>query len=524
MAKPTPPMEANITATDSDSVMDASDRVIHEAMKIGDHIVDGGASVRDAMLRLEQAAVKLCLVVDTGGRLVRTLSDGDIRRALLSGHRLDDAVGTLTGRAPVAFAEGTDPATLADALDRHAISAVVLTDTNGHPTGLVDRTALQGAILLSPPHMGDAEAGYVTRAFDDNWIAPAGPNLAAFETRLATHATRAHAVALSSGTAGLHLALAALDLPRGTPVYLSDLTFAASLQPLLYQGHVPVLIDSEPGTWNMSPAALARRLARDAAAGTLPGAIMVVHLYGQSANLGAILEAANVYGVPVIEDAAESLGATYENRPSGAHGLISVYSFNGNKIITTSGGGALVTDDDAIAEKVRNLSTQGRDPAEHYQHSTIAYNYRMSNVLAGIGLGQLEVLGARVATRREIFGRYREGLGDIPGLSFQTEAVGAAGNRWLTVVDFDPDRIPLHPYQVMRRLRTSGIETRPAWKPMHLQPLAHGAAFEPHSEDVAVSAAHFLRALCLPSGSNMTDAQQTRVVETMRRIILEDAA
>lgn len=469
------------------------------------------------MTALERAQVKLCIVVGLDGKLVRTLSDGDIRRALLGGATMDTKVGNVAGRTPVVFEKGTPATTLVAALnERENINAIVLTDPFGKPVGLADRATLRNAIHLSPPHIGEAEVAYVQQAFDDNWIAPAGPNLDAFERQLAKVSGRAHALAVASGTAAIHLALRVLDISAGARVYVSDMTFIASLQPILYQGATPVLIDSDPANWNMSPQALAAQLAKDAAAGTLPAAIVVVHLYGQSAEMGEIVALADRYNVPVIEDAAESLGATYHNLPSGAHGLISAYSFNGNKIITTSGGGALVTDRPDLVARARKLSTQGRELAEHYQHSEIAYNYRMSNVLAGIGLGQLELLADRVARRRAIFGRYRDGLGDIEGISFQSEPDGSTGNRWLTVIRLDPDKISRHAYQLMRRLRRDAIESRPAWKPMHMQPLCSTFELAPHSGDQIVSSTLFLQSICLPSGSSLSEREQARVIKAVR--------
>lgn len=486
-----------------------------------EQLVDIDGTIRDAMARINRAGLKLCVVVDSEGRLVRTITDGDIRRALLKGLSLNDPIAELPQQKPVAFTEGTEAAVMAEAMRERGIFAVVVVDRDNKPLRVAGHSDLSKTILLSPPHMGTSETEYVRQALDDNWVAPVGPNVDAFEAQLRRISGSAHAVALSSGTAGLHLALRALDLPQGARVYVSDLTFVGSLQPVLYERLEPVLIDSEPGSWNISPTALARRLARDKAANALPGAICVVHLYGQSADMGAIMEIADVYGIPVIEDAAESLGARYRNAASGTHGLIGVYSFNGNKIITTSGGGALVTNDAAIANRVRKLATQGRDQAEHYQHSEVAYNYRMSNVLAGIGLGQIEVLDERVARRRHIFARYRRELAALAGISFQEEVAGSYGNRWLTVANFDPNHLPIHPYQLMRRLREQGIETRPAWKPMHMQPLCAGADFEPHSDQDVVSSAHFLRSLCLPSGSSLTDAEQDRVIASIHDICTE---
>jgi len=374
-------------------------------------------------------------------------------------------------------------------------------------------------ILLSPPHMGGGELELVRQAFDDNWIAPSGPNLARFEARLAEVSARAQALAVLSGTAALHLALRVLGLARGGRVYVSNLTFVASLQPVLYEGGVPVLIDAEPDGWNMSPAALGAQLARDDAAGTLPCAIIVVHLYGQSADLGPICELAARYDIPVIEDAAESLGATYGGRPSGSHGALAAFSFNGNKIITTSGGGALVGDDAALIARARHLATQGRADCLHYQHEEVAYNYRLSNVLAGIGCGQLDVLAARVAARRAVHARYRAGLSDIAGVGFQEEVAGGHGSRWLTVITLDPDHIPLHAFQVIRGLQAAGIEARPGWKPMHMQPLCRSFAYAPHSATEDVSSRLFMQAVCLPSGSALDPSAQMRVIAALRALL-----
>ncbi len=458
-------------------------------------------------------------MVDDAGRVLRTVTDGDIRRGLIAGLTLNDHVSMLHGTPPVTMPEGTGKQELIAELEDKNIDVIVLTDEGGRPTGLADRLSLTRTLFLSPPHMGDTEAGYVKLAFDENFLAPAGSNLVEFERALCKVSGRSHALAVSSGTAGLHLALRVLDIGPGDRVYVSDLTFVATVQPVLYERATPVLIDAEPLSWNMSPQALGRALERDAKAGQLPRAIVVVHLYGQPADMAAIMALAGKYDVPVIEDAAESLGASVGNLASGAHGLMSVYSFNGNKIITTSGGGALVSDDAGLIRRAQKLATQGRDPAEHYQHSEIAYNYRMSNVLAGIGRGQLEVLAERVAARRDIHTRYVAGLGDIPGVSFQSELPGTRGNRWLTVISVDPDKVPVHAYQLMRALRASGIETRPAWKPMQMQPLLRGAAFEPHSDTRAVGPALFLRTPCLPSGSAMTSRQQDGVIASVRDVL-----
>ena len=486
-------------------------------MSIEVQIAKPETTVREMIAIIDRAPVKLCVLVDDYGKLRRTIVDGDIRRSLLSGISMDCHASELPDQDVISRpAEILSDDIQIIFIDNPSINAIVLTDDNYRPIGLVQRDDLFSGILLSPPHIGESEKSYIHRAFEDNWVAPAGPNLNAFEAALRQISGCSHTLALNSGTAAIHLALRVLRVSAGDLVYASDLTFAATLQPILYEKALPVLIDSEPKSWNMSPDALERRLEKDAANGCLPKAVIVVHIYGQSADMAKILALTERYGVPVIEDAAESIGASYGNRPSGSHGLLSAYSFNGNKIITTSGGGALVSDREDLIERARMLSTQGREPGEHYQHSHVAYNYRMSNVLAGIGLGQLELLGDRVSRRREIFETYRLGLRDIPGIGFQYELEGSRGNRWLTVISLDPDKISRHPYQLLRELRSKGIESRPAWKPMHLQPICVGYPFEPHSDIEVASSRLFLQSICLPSGSMLDDDQQQRIIACVR--------
>lgn len=476
-------------------------------------------SLRHALSTLERSVAKIALVVDGSGKLLRTVTDGDIRRGLLAGLDLAAPIAALDGRAPLTVRHDEPHERVLGLLDEHGVSAVVRVDPAGRPLEIVDRSRAAGTTWMSPPHIGAREIELVQAAFEDNWVAPAGPNLLEFERRLSMISGLDHALAVSSGTAALHLALRVLDVRTGDRVYVSDLTFVATLQPILYEKAVPVLVDSEANSWNMSPAALQRLLVADQQQDQLPAAIIVAHIYGQSAEIAEICALAARFGVPVVEDAAESLGASFAGRPSGFHGAIAAYSFNGNKIITTSGGGALVSRNGELIERARYLATQGRDPYEHYQHSAIAYNYRLSNVLAGIGVGQLEILNDRVAARREIFRRYFEGLSDLPAISFQGEPAGSAGNRWLTVLRIDPDRCHLHPFQIMRRMREHGIETRPGWKPMHLQPLCAGLWFEPDSGRNPMSGALYHQTLCLPSGSALGVAEQDRIMAVLRDIL-----
>ncbi len=374
-------------------------------------------------------------------------------------------------------------------------------------------------IYLSPPHMSGLEQEYIQEAFDTNWIAPLGPNVDAFEKELAEHVGIKGAAALSSGTAAIHLALKLVGVGHGDCVFCSSLTFAASANPIVYEGATPVFIDSEPESWNMSPAALERAFIDAAKKDRLPKAVIIVNLYGQSADMDSLLDICDRYEVPVIEDAAESLGATYKGKASGTFGKFGIYSFNGNKIITTSGGGMLVSDDLKALEKARFWATQARDPAPHYQHSEIGYNYRMSNILAGIGRGQLKVLDERVKARRAVFQRYYEAFGDVEGIEFMPEASYGRSNRWLTVLTVDAGKCGVTAQDIMNALAEGNIESRPVWKPLHLQPVFAGIDYYPHEVNMSVSDKLFATGLCLPSGSSLTAEDQQRVIDCIDRVL-----
>lgn len=367
-------------------------------------------------------------------------------------------------------------------------------------------------ILLSPPHLGEREQELVREAFASNWIAPLGPHVEAFERELADYAGCGGAVALSSGTAGIHLALRLAGVGPGDDVFVSSLTFIASVNPILYQGANPVLIDSDEATWNLSVPALRRAFEDAGRSGRLPKAVIVVNLYGQSADLDPILELCGERGVPVIEDAAESLGATYKGRKSGTLGAYGVYSFNGNKIITTSGGGMLVSEDIAALERARHWATQAREPAAHYEHAQIGYNYRLSNLLAGVGRGQLESLEAKIEARRAVFGRYERALAGIEGIRFMPEAPYGRSTRWLTALTVDPEAAGVAAGELIRALAEANIEARPVWKPMHRQPLLRVYRYYPHAEDESVSDRLFEQGICLPSGSSLSERDQERVI------------
>jgi pyridoxal phosphate-dependent aminotransferase EpsN len=367
-------------------------------------------------------------------------------------------------------------------------------------------------LYLSPPHMSGREQNYLAEVFESNWIAPAGPQLEQFERRLADYVGVEHAVAVSSGTAALHLALRHLNLQPGDEVLCSTLTFCASANPIVYEGARPVFIDSEPNSWNLDPNLFEEELAACAARGKLPRAVVAVDIYGQSADMDALCEIASRYEIPVIEDAAEALGSTYRGRHVGTKAWASFFSFNGNKIVTAGGGGMLCSNDSELASRARCLATQARDPAPHYQHSMVGYNYRMSNVLAAIGLGQLDVIDQRVEARQRIFDFYRRQLQDLPGVSFMPEAPWGRANRWLTVVQIDPFEFGASVEDIRLALEAENIEARPVWKPLHLQPVF--ARCRRRGRTVAEQI--FRQGLCLPSGSAMTEANLHCVASVIR--------
>jgi pyridoxal phosphate-dependent aminotransferase EpsN len=369
-------------------------------------------------------------------------------------------------------------------------------------------------ILLSTPHIGSQELAFVKEAFDTNWIAPVGPHVDAFEQEFCQITGAGYAAAVSSGTAALHLALQLVGVGPGDEVFCSTLTFAATANPIIYLGAKPVFIDSDRISWNMNPELLQEALQKRAYFGKLPKAVILVHLYGQSADIEPILQVCDQYNIPLIEDAAEALGATYKGLSPGTFGRVGIYSFNGNKIITTSGGGMLVSDDDQLVMKAKFLATQARDPAPHYQHSEIGYNYRLSNVLAGIGRGQLQVLNQRVAARRRNFEIYQSALGDLPGIEFMPEANFGYSTRWLTALTVATEAFGADREYIRLQLAKEQIEARPVWKPLHLQPVFS----ECECIGGEVGEDLFMRGLCLPSGSNLTDEDLERVISVIKAI------
>lgn len=475
-------------------------------------------SLKTALSKLDKTAQGVLLLVDDDDCLLRTVTDGDIRRLLLKNCSLDSELSNLPAHQSKTLPES---ATIQDAyhlMQKYELDHIPLIDVKGRPVRLIHRRELSSNILLSSPHIGDHEQQFVQEAFASNWVAPLGPNVDSFEKEVADYINIKSAVALSSGTAALHLALVLLGVKAGDVVFASSFTFVATVNPILYQNATPVFIDSDLDTWNMSPIALERALKEAKANNKLPKAVIIVNLYGQSANYDALLQLCNTYNVPIIEDAAESLGAKYNNKYSGTFGKLGVFSFNGNKIITTSGGGMLVSEDEDLIQRARFLATQARDQASHYEHSVIGYNYRMSNVLAGIGRGQLKVLEQRVASRRAVFNQYQQAFKSSPFIEMMPEIQNGYTTRWLSTMLIKPEFSFLRPETVIEQLKPHNIEARRTWKPMHRQPLFEGSSYYPHTEHFSVSDYLFDQGICLPSGSNLSSRDIDRVIDCLNEI------
>lgn len=374
-------------------------------------------------------------------------------------------------------------------------------------------------IYLASPHMGGLEEVFVKEAFDTNWIAPLGANVDGFEKELSEYVGSKTGAALASGTAAIHMALKAVGVKKGDKVFCSSLTFAASCNPIIYEGGIPVFIDSEPESHNMSPIALEKAFKAYEEKGEMPKAVIVVNLYGQSADMDKIVEICKKYNVPIIEDAAESLGATYKGKHSGTFGDYGIYSFNGNKIITTSGGGMLVSNNEEGIAKVRFWSTQARDKARHYEHTELGYNYRMSNIVAGIGRGQLRVLEDRIVKKKEIFETYKEAFKNIEDIEMMPVCEYGEPNYWLTTITLN-ENSKVKPLDIILALEKENIESRPIWKPMHIQPYYKEYDFYSHNdeEEISVSEDIFNRGVCLPSDTKMTKEEQERVIKIIKAL------
>ena len=372
-------------------------------------------------------------------------------------------------------------------------------------------------IYLSPPHLGGNEIEFIKDALDSNWIAPLGPHVDAFENEVATYVDIENAVALSSGTAALHLALRLCNIKPGDKVFCSDLTFVSCANVILYENAIPVFIDSDWETWTMCPNALQQAFDAAAKQNQLPKAVIVTDLYGQSADYDALTSICDHYNVPIIEDAAEAVGGVYKNKKCGHFGKMAVLSFNGNKIMTTSGGGMLLSDDAQLIAKARFLSAQARDNAVHYEHSELGYNYRMSNILAALGRGQLQNLDGHISACKKIFKNYVKELSDLPGIEFFSIADYGQPNYWLSVCLIDPSKAGIHKAEIIDLLEENNIESRPVWKPMHLQPLYKDSQFFAIDEP-CISSTVFENGLCLPSGVSLANDQQNQVIALIRSL------
>ncbi|WP_314590558.1 aminotransferase class I/II-fold pyridoxal phosphate-dependent enzyme [Paenibacillus terrigena] len=368
-------------------------------------------------------------------------------------------------------------------------------------------------IYLSPPHMGTLELQYVEQAFASNWLAPVGPHLDQFEKELCTYVDQSAALALNSGTSALHMALKLADIRPGDYVLCSSLTFAASANPIVYQGGIPVFVDCEPESWNMSPDALQAACEMVLNLGHRPKAVVIVHLYGHSARMDELMKICEHYELIVIEDAAEALGTKYKGRSCGTMGRFGIYSFNGNKLITTTAGGMLVSANKEDIEKAKYWATQAKSPRPYYHHIEIGFNYRMSNVLAGIGRGQLAVIESRIQARRSIHQRYKQSLANIPGVQFLDESQDERATHWLSVVLLDREVTGVTPEEMMAALAEDHIESRRVWKPLHMQPVYQDCLYVPHHREFSVSEKWFKEGLCLPSGSCLSAEEQERVIE-----------
>ena len=377
-------------------------------------------------------------------------------------------------------------------------------------------------VYLSSPNMGGLEEHFIKEAFNTNWIAPLGPNVDCFEKEVAEVVGIKASVALSSGTSAIHLGLKDLGVGKGDLVFCSTLTFAASCNPIIYQNATPVFIDSEASSWNMSPIALKKAFDACKEERKFPKAVIVVNLYGQSADFYPILELCDKYNVPILEDSAESLGATYKGKSSGTIGAFGVYSFNGNKIITTSGGGMLVSNNEKAINKARFWATQARDKARYYQHSEIGYNYRMSNILAGIGRGQLRVLEDRIKQKKQIYDMYKKAFKDINDIEMMPICTYGSPNYWLSAMTIK-DNSEIKPLDIILALEKENIESRPIWKPMHLEPVYKGSKFYSElNNGLSIAEDIFNRGICLPSDTNMTNDDKEKIINIVRRLFFKN--
>jgi dTDP-4-amino-4,6-dideoxygalactose transaminase len=471
-------------------------------------------TIQNALSVLNESDLLILFIVNSDGALERTITDGDLRRFVLDKGSLGGSVDELPEKPPIVVTSDALNNEVSTLMYRHGINHVPVVDATGRPIGIHTRESADTGILLSVPHMTGEEREYVEQAFDTNWVAPLGPNVDAFEQELSEYIGGSYVAAVNTGTAAIHLALRLLEVSTGDFIFCQSFTFIASANPIVYQGAEPVFIDSESKTWNMCPIALKKALQHFKKLGKLPKAIIVVHIYGQSADMDKIMKISDEYGVPVVEDAAESMGASYKGKHTGIIGKFGIFSFNGNKIITTSGGGALVSDDKEMIKKARFLSTQAKDPEPHYEHTEIGYNYRMSNILAGVGRGQLKVLDDRVLARRKIFQYYKTKLSEIDAIEWMPEPSKCYSNRWLSAFIINPDKTNITNNKLIEFLSELNIEARHVWKPMHQQPVFSGLQYFMEGRESYCDYL-FDNGICLPSSSSMTNEQQDFVVSAI---------
>lgn len=475
------------------------------------------ASIQDALELLNKTGQEMLLVVDSSQRLQRTVTDGDIRRLLLANGDMSSTLEGLPDLKPLYVSQDDDSEAAKRIMVTNKVKHVPVIDDQQRPIGLISAQDLLDPILLSPPHIGQEEISFVHDAFDTNWIAPVGPNLDLFEKEFALATNAQNCVALSSGTAAIHLGLKVLGVRPGDLVFCSTLTFAASAFPILYESAEPVFIDSEPETWNICPEALENAFQKYQAQNRLPKALILVSLYGTPPKIEEIQSLCDKYGVPILEDAAEALGSKYNDQSMGTFGTVGAFSFNGNKIITTSSGGMLVSDDENLIKRARYLSTQARSAEIFYHHEDIGYNYRMSNVLAGIGIGQIRLLEQRVEQKRQIFAKYQSSLSENGLIEHASEAPWSLSNRWLSAFCLKKE-VGFSGIEIVRKLQERGIEARPIWNPMHQQPVFSDADYVT-AGGTSVADKLFGSGLCLPSGSQLNETQQDRVISNLLNII-----
>lgn len=499
------------TATIEPAVVILARAIVNASARIGTGAIIGTGSIIEHDVQIEEFALIGPNVVTGGTVTIGAGATIGVSVLALPGVRVGDNAVVGAGST---ICRDIPSDSVAIGIPARAIHSVAENWNSELPNVSAERrtrTDEEGRIYLSPPHLSGREQQYLLEAIQSNWVAPVGPHIDRFEDEFAQLVGLKHAVAVSSGTAAMHLAMRRLRLQPGEEVFCSTATFAASVNPVVYEGGTPVFIDSDPNTWNIDCNLLEVELKRCAAINNLPRAVIAVDLYGQCADWDTLRRLCDSFEVPLIEDAAEALGATYRERPAGSFGWANIFSFNGNKIITTSGGGMLATDDGALATEARFLATQARDATPHYEHSTIGFNYRMSNLLAGVGRAQLEVLADRVRARRSVFERYEQALKDEPGISFIPEAPYGQSNRWLTCILIDAERFGASREDVRRHLESCNIESRPVWKPMHRQPVFRQC----RSVGGRVSEHLFETGLCLPSGSSLTKSEQDRVISEL---------